>query len=405
MRLAAGVLIMRICFVNLLYAMPGRRGGLGEHVADLSQALAARGHQVTILTSGTGSETREGAVRVVHLGPLDPFEHPRQLLRPRYTFDRIRYFWRLRQLVAQGDYDIVEAADGGFEQLFMLWNRPCAIVTKLHGNFRQFHPRSSLLRRAVHALEAAAVRGSDAVYASSSTHAAVGCDDYTLPRERIDVVPCGVQVSELTSLPSPGDVERRFPDIRGRRIVLLSVGASPGRKGARAFVEAASARRWDDVVFLLLAADRDPLDGMPLPAHVLVLPMQDKPLFRALLAAAAVVVFPSLFESFSIATHEAMLLERPVVVSKHVPLDPPARDYPWLTVLDAIDGHTLAQALASMLEVNAEPGLLPADMRRALRAAYGMDGVADATLALYREVIERRRSAREAAPSGTRRSA
>ena len=47
----------------------------------------------------------------------------------------------------------------------------------------------------------------------------------------------------------------------------------------------------------------------------------DKADFHALLAASEVVVLPSEFESFSIATYEAMLLDRALIVSRHVPLE------------------------------------------------------------------------------------
>jgi glycogen synthase len=45
---------LRICFVNTLYSDRLRRGGLGSHIADVSAALAARGHEVTIVTAGLG---------------------------------------------------------------------------------------------------------------------------------------------------------------------------------------------------------------------------------------------------------------------------------------------------------------------------------------------------------------
>ena len=124
---------MRICFVNALYSRTAARGGLGEHIADLSQALSRRGHDVTVATSGPGGESSEGGVRVVRLGEVAPYARPSQLLQPRYVLSRIRYMWRLRRFVAAGAFDVVEAADGGFEQLPLFWQRPVPIVTNLRG--------------------------------------------------------------------------------------------------------------------------------------------------------------------------------------------------------------------------------------------------------------------------------
>ena len=132
--------------------------------------------------------------------------------------------------------------------------------------------------------------------------------------------------------------------IEGKRIVLLSVGDSPERKGAPVFFEAA--RRFDDptLQFVLLCSDQEFLARSRVPSNVLVLPSLDRSAFYALLRVAAVAVFPSQFESFSIATHEAMLLGRHIIVSSHVPLDGLAASYPARRIVDQ-DADSLAEAI------------------------------------------------------------
>ena len=381
---------MRICFVSTLYSHKTQRGGLGEHIADLSQALARQGHDVTVITSGPPGESREGNVTIVQLGRVEPFSRPSQLLRPAYVFSRLGYMLRLRRHVSAGRFDVVEAADGGFEQFFLLWWRTTAIVTKLHGNFRQIHSERWLLTRLVSALERAAVRRSDAVYASTSLHARIAHEDYRMPGDAIAVIPCGINLAELAGAVEPSEVDRRFPQLRCLRLVLLSVGMSPERKGARLFIDAARAREWTDVAFVLICADASFAARCEIPPGVIVIPQQEKRVFRMLLAAASVVVLPSAFESFSIATHEAMLLGRAVIVSAQIPLDAPARNYPRLIMLDPVNGATLAAATAAMLSAEPTPPQALRETREQLEAAYGIERVTDATVALYRVAIERR---------------
>jgi glycosyltransferase involved in cell wall biosynthesis len=372
---------MKIAFFNLLYFHREQRGGLGSHIGTVSRALARRGHDVTILTSGPPAELREDGVRVVRLGPVEPFRDARQLANPAFVLRRLVYLTRLTRRVLDEGFDVVEAADGGFEQLLLLRRRPGALVTKLHGNFRQIHSGSGALARLMNAIERRAVRGGDAVYASSVAQAERATRDWSLPRERIAVIPCGIDLGALDPVPR-AELDRRYPALRGRRLVVASVGNSPGRKGARIFLRAARLAPGDDVAHVLVCAEPDLLAGTEPPAGVVLLPVLDRPFFHGLLAAAEAVVFPSHFETFSIATHEAMLLGRTVVVSRAIPLEGAARAYPRAIDLPALEPEPLAAAIRQALTApRPAPDL---EIQGRLEREFGIDGVADATLDLYR---------------------
>jgi glycosyltransferase involved in cell wall biosynthesis len=381
---------LKIGFLNLLYAKPAERGGLGAHIATLSRELARRGHDVTVLTSGTGAPSVEDGVRVVHLGRLERFERLAQVTSPPYLLRRLAYMARAAEYIRRAGFDVVEAADGGLEHLFALVRRPCPLVMKLHGSFRHIHRAPGGLTSAMHALEGLALRRSNLLYTSSSRYAATVAGDHGLPAERIRVIPYGIDLRLLDAAqrsPLPG----RLAGLGGRRLVLLSVGTSPGRKGAGVFVEAARLRADADALFVLICSNRAFLEGVALPANLVVLDHLDPADFYALLAAAEVVVLPSAFESFSIATYEAMLLGRTVVLSRHVPLDGPAREYPRRVTLECLDAHALAAAVGQALHATPAIPKLDPELRARLRAAYGIEEVAEQTLALYREAIERHR--------------
>jgi len=386
---------LKIGFFNLLYSHRELRGGLGSHIDDLSRALVRRGHDVTVLTSGPPDESLEDGVRVVRLGRVEPYRSPRQLARPAFVLQRLRYLRRLERYVGRAGFDVVEAADGGFEQLPLLRRRHGALVTKLHGNFRQMHARSGPLAHLVAALERRCVRASDEIYSSAAGPADQAARDYRLPRERFAVIPCGVDLGALR-LASRAEFERHHPDLAGRRLVVTSVGSSPGRKGARLFLRTARLCAREGVAFVLVGST-GALGEVERGPGVFVLPTLEKRFFHGLLAGADAVVFASQFETFSIATHEAMLLGRTVIASRWIPLEGEARDYPRLIDIARLDAECLSAAVRQALDVAPPPP--DETTRRRLEAAYGIDHVAEATLALYRQASAVRNAARAPAAS------
>lgn len=377
---------LRICFVNALYSDRLRRGGLGSHIADVSAALAAQGHEVTIVTAGLGGRYREGRVEVVELGPVPAFSRSLQLLNPRYLSRRLAYMWRMTRHVRAAGYDVVEAAEGGFEHLFLGWSRTCALVCKLHGTFRHIHGRRPGWRL-VDRLERLATVRSDGLYTSTRAYAAAVAGAWKLPLERIAIIPYGIDVAALAHV-EPRHLDREVPAIRGKRVVFCTVGNAPERKGARVFVDAARQLAGEDVAFVISCTARSVLARLSLPEDVVVLEGLGRPEFHQWLVRSDVVAFPSSFESFSIAMHEAMLLGRPILVSADIPLEGVDLDYPLRRVLETSSGSSIARGVREILAEPAEDPLLPGLLAR-LRAHYDLRRVADLTAELYRAVALR----------------
>jgi glycosyltransferase involved in cell wall biosynthesis len=264
---------------------------------------------------------------------------------------------------------------------------------KLHGGFPHIYRTGPALTQMMHTLERFGMHRSDALYTSSSQYAALVAREYALDESTIRVIPYGINLEHIDHAREI-QLADRFPALAGKRIVLLSVGASPGRKGAAVFVEAARGLHDHDVQFVLVASVPSLPDDDGLPSNVQVLECLDQPDFFALVAASDLVVVPSQFETFTIATYEAMLLGRSVVVSQHVPIEGPAREYPHLRRLERLNASCLTESIAHALA--AKP-LAPVDgeLTARLRNAFSIATVARDTLAYYRETVDRyRQSAR-----------
>jgi glycosyltransferase involved in cell wall biosynthesis len=178
-----------------------------------------------------------------------------------------------------------------------------------------------------------------------------------------------------------------------RRPVVLAAGRLAPQKGFAVLLEAAARWRADGPVPLLAIAGDGPLAG---PLAAAAAPLGDAVRFLGrrddvpvLLAAADVVVVPSLWEGQPLIVQEALRAGRPLVVSR-------AGGIPDLTGEDAAvlvppgDPERLAAAVRSVL---ADPALAArlgrAARERARRLPSDEDAV-DAALACYRRVLTRR---------------
>lgn len=381
---------MKICFINILYSKLNERGGLGAHIQDLSRALARRGHHVTVLTSGSEGARVDQGVKVVSLGKVSRYSGPLQLLNPVVLLQRLRYMIRVTRYAAKAKFDVVEAAEAGLEQLFLMFLRPCPTITKLHGNFRSIYAGRGLLTRAVEMLEALVVKRSDGVYTSSTAYARSIAGDYGVPLSNIEIIPYGINMTDVD-----GEREllfvKRYPNATNRKIVFLAVGSSARRKGADVFLEVARASTRHDLLFVLSCSDAF-VSQTRAPGNVQILPNLDRSEFYDWLSRSTVVVFPSHFESFSIAVREAMLFGKPIVASAHIPLEGLDVEYPRFLRLSIIEPIALSAAI-----LDATNGYLPdadpAFMSR-LREKYDINKVAETTEAYYQDVAARFKSSR-----------
>jgi glycosyltransferase involved in cell wall biosynthesis len=375
---------MKIAFANILYSKKHQRGGLGTHISTLSRELTRRGHDVTILTSGEGLPYFENEVRIVPLGRMDTFSHSLQVLSLPYLFRRLTYMISMTRYVVAHEFDIVEMADGGFEQLFLaaFSRRRCSLVTKLHGNFRLIYSGHPWIGYLAEKAERFAVRKSDGVYASTVEYAAAVARVCDISLKDIRIIPYAIDVACIDHLKSFNLLEQ-YPEITGKKLIFLSVGSSPLRKGALLFLEVASHSKRDDLHFVLSCNDRQFLKNVRIPPNVLVVTELDQCQFHNWLRFADVVVFPSAGESFCIAAHEAMLLGKAIVVSKCIPLEGIDLAHPNCIVLPSLQSSSLAQAISHFVDGKDQYRAIEGEFRRQFVQRYGISTVADQTEQFY----------------------
>jgi D-inositol-3-phosphate glycosyltransferase len=375
-------------------------GGQNVHVLELSTALAALGHEVTVWTRRDDGRTpdtvtlRPGlTVRTVTAGPVAPV--PKDQLVP-YLPDLARTLgadWTAQRP------DVVHA------HFWMSGMAAVSAATPLDLPVVQtFHALGSVKRRHQGADDTSpggrvaaekAVAGRVDKVIATCTDEVFELARLGAPRKRTSVVPCGVDTAAF----SPEGAA--FPRSNRPRLVVL--GRLVRRKGVDEVI--AALRRLPDVELLVAggpadgaALDRDP-DAQRLRRvaaeagvadRVRLLGAVARADVPALLRSADAVVCVPWYEPFGIVPLEAMACGRAVVASAVGGIQD--------TVVDQVTGllvpprrpDALAAALRGMLTAPTQALAFGIAGRDRVLARYGWDRIAECTLAVYQEVIAER---------------
>jgi glycosyltransferase involved in cell wall biosynthesis len=365
---------LRILFLSS-ELVPERAGGIGTYTATIAPALAARGHEVHVLSCAPEHAHRDDHERGV-------WWHRRRLLggsrapeADSYRQTKLRVATAIScrsQLRSLGmRFDVIESAEWLAESLLVGATTRTPVVvnlhTPLHVLFAFDVPRFSRDLRVADALERTAVRRADRVTSTSDLLASTLRSDGWL-RADAEVIGLPVDLDAWSAVTS----ERTGPNV-------LVAGRLEPRKAPEIAVEAI-ARLMPEVpgVSLTFAGrSRGFRDGRPYGDWLRALAesrgvqatfVGQVPHDRmaGLYSTARVVAVPSHFESFSIAALEAMASGKPVVYTSRVGAAEVLRDSNGGTQVAPGDPDALAHAL--------RPYLMDAD--HAARAGAAARGVA-----------------------------
>lgn len=232
---------MRIALVSQEYPPETAKGGIGAQAYLKAHALAARGHEVRVISrapDGRRSERKDGAV---HLLRVPGFEGRM----PVYTeaADWLTYSAEvcaaILELHARHPLDLLEFPEWGAEGYLYLVNRTewnhIPVAIQLHGPLVMFAhtmdwpEKESDFYRIGSQMEATCLRRADALYASSRCSADWCARHYGLDRSRIPVLHTGVDVQLFSPQPVPRDPRPTIVFVgklvRNKGVVLLTQAA------------------------------------------------------------------------------------------------------------------------------------------------------------------------------------
>ncbi len=302
-------------------------GGLARHVRKLSEALAAEGEEIHVLTRGDESMPAEELVRGVHVHRVREPGRPRELgefvawiehmnadmlaagveLGDRYGFD----------LVHGHDWLVASAGD----HLARRFRAPLAVTIHAtefgrHQGWVETHPQSY-----IHGVEQWITNRADRVIACSSYMREHVCDIFGLDEDRVAVIPNGIDPLDLQPVDDLPTLRSHFA--APEETLVLLVGRLVYEKGFQLALDALPGiiERVGGVRFLVAGSGtaeadlRAQAEQLGLMEHGTFLGWIGDDVLHSLYRIADLTVVPSIYEPFGLVALEAMASGCPCIVA------------------------------------------------------------------------------------------
>jgi len=350
-----------------LAALGGKEtGGMNVYVREVSRELGRMGLDVDVFTRSQNPEIERvvqlaPGVRVVHLpaGPEAPM--PREdIYRHLDEFVSALDLWRLRDGV---EYDLIHghywlSGVAGL-RLRTRWGSPLLQMFHTLGQMKNSVARTAdeLEPELRIAAEGRIIAAADRIIAANSVEREHLAAYYGADRERVAVIPCGVDTDLFTpSAPAAAKARLALPEAP----LLVYVGRLAPIKGLETLLESMAllpARPF----LLIIGGDQDePQNGhvahlrrlvatLGLTDSVRFLGAQPQERLRLFYAASDATVMPSYYESFGMVALEAMACGSPVIASRVGGLTTTVRDGVTGFLVPDGDATAFAGAIARVL--------------------------------------------------------
>ena len=242
---------MNICLVSQNYPPDTAQGGISTQTWNKARALTDLGHTVHVLSCAAKAgpalkTTIDDGVTVHRMQPpgrdsANEFSvYNEQTYSLGYTWSVLRH---LRGLLATSVFDVIDFADYGAEGFaFQIDRAPWepAVVVQLHAPLAilaehiGWPAKESDFYSVGTFMEGVSIEKADALMACSANIADFTAEFYSLPRESIEVVHCGVDIKAFYPADSNEPIERP---------TVLFVGNIAGNKGLTTVFDACSQLR------------------------------------------------------------------------------------------------------------------------------------------------------------------
>ncbi|MEW5895318.1 MAG: glycosyltransferase family 4 protein [Candidatus Omnitrophota bacterium] len=357
---------MNIALVSYRFPPDKGGGGIGSYSSKLARALTKRGHRVHVVCHTNPEDGPEQDL-------VDEGVYVHRVREPAWTknfppLKVLAYRWRVREKVFEidnslcspvpqytgspekaftgarghggtgaptctkrsrgGRLDIVEVPNWIFEGLFLMWGkRPFPVVCRLHTplleHFFQCGNKLNLAFRVLGWLEKIAVSRADALVTSSGFYADRMAKFYGVKREKISVVPLGVEIGRIDNCSNEISLIASRSSIFDKTVSILFIGRLEKRKGIEYLLKAVPdvLERCPQARFIFAGKDEagihksyfDKLSGGRFHDSVEFLGCVSDERLEDLYRTCEVLCVPSVSESFGLVFVEAMSRGKPVV--------------------------------------------------------------------------------------------
>jgi glycosyltransferase involved in cell wall biosynthesis len=397
---------MKICLVSQEYPPETAWGGIGTQTLGKAQCLTRLGHEVHVLSRSADAaapdlrtETEDGIV--VHRMQPPGHEFP---IYCRGTY-LLGYTWfilrQLNRLMEQTAFDVIDFPEFGGEGFAYqldrtIWNW-LPVVVNIHGPLAMFvehfgwPEKGNRFHRFASFVEEFTIHRADAVMAVSSTIADLASEAYHYPREKIDIVHCGVHADLFTPAPGGNPV--------AHRPTVLFVGNIIENKGIDTLFDAVMQLRRKHPDILLQIVGKEDLELAPrfraqmqregAEDNVRFLGFVELQKLPEFYRAAHVFCAPAEFEGLGTVYLEAMACGCPVVASTAGGTPESVLDGQTGLLVPPRNASATAEALDRLLADRALRGRMGEAGRRRIEEYFTMERFTERILSVYEKAIAR----------------
>jgi glycosyltransferase involved in cell wall biosynthesis len=397
---------MKICLVSQEYPPETAWGGIGTQTLGKAQCLARLGHEVHVLSRSADAaapdlrtETEDGIV--VHRMQPPGHEFPiycRGTYLLGYTWFILRQLNRLMERTAFDVIDFPEFGGEGFAYQLdrTIWNW-LPVVVNIHGPLAMFvehfgwPEKGNRFHRFASFVEEFAIHRADAVMAVSSTIANLASEAYHYPREKIDIVHCGVHADLFTPTPGGNPV--------AQRPTILFVGNIIENKGIDTLFDAVMQlrRKYPDILLQIVGKEdmelaprfRAQMQSEGAENNVRFLGFVDLEKLPEFYRAAHVFCAPAEFEGLGTVYLEAMACGCPVVASTAGGTPESVLDGQTGLLVPPRNAPATAEAIDRLLADRALRRRMGEAGRRRIEEYFTMEKFTERVVAVYEKAIAR----------------
>ena len=386
-------------------------GGLGRHVHALSTAQAQRGDDVIVLTQADGDESSRAevdgvtVVRAPHDPPGLPFTEEHLL-----TWVLAMQTGMIRTGLDLGAVDVVHAHDWVTAHAAVTLRNALGsrcLVSTIHATEAGRHQGwlPGPLSDSIHSIEHWLVQHSDRVIACSRHMSREIEQLFGLADDRVSVIANGIDVDRWRATPARTAHARAAHAGTGPLVVF--VGRLEWEKGAHTLVDALPRlRRRLPGVRAVIAGRGGLAEGLQTQVRerrvrgaVDFVGWLPEPELHALIAAADVLVVPSIYEPFGLVALEGAAIGTPLAVARTGGLAEFVEAGVTGHVFEPGDVAGLAEAVASAVEHADDSRRMADEAHSRLRESYGWSMIAAETQQAYEQAIGDPRPQGAAAPA------
>jgi glycosyltransferase involved in cell wall biosynthesis/GT2 family glycosyltransferase/SAM-dependent methyltransferase len=371
-------------------------GGAGIYVGKLAKALAARGHRVHVVTCAHAdlpAESVEAGVAVHRIGEAAPNARDADAL-ARYGRAVAE---RLRALDAEHRFDVVEFQEWAAEGWAFHPRPDQAMVVRLQAPshfVRQFeYADHSAAERRVDELERWPLERADLVTAPSMMIARFAARSWSFDPEGVTIIPNGVDAAAFPAGVGPSRAAEplvlcvnRLSPIKGPEVFVRAAAAVHAARPGVRFRMVGRIEVWDGELSEVRLRRIAEEAGLPRDRLEIAGPVDHDGLVREY-GAADVCVNPSLSESYSLTSAEALASGKACVLSGAMGIVEFLRDGDDCMIAPAGDPAAFASKILTLLGDDGLRARLGAAARATVERFLATDVTAAATESAYRAVI------------------